>query len=346
MSIVNIHEVQTVWGYKSVELHHADITQLPNPVDCLLISAFANSYNPREGTVLGYLKKNCNLSMIELLSDAELNLIKPFNIWISKKIPNQNFERIACIEILGSSFSLDNIFKNMVSLFMICENHNIELKTIALPLLGTGNQGLNPEQVLPHLLINTITTLKKVNQLSKIIFVEVNKDKIELLDSAMNDFLKRNKESLQLLPKNSISKPVIEELISNLIKLKSELDAIETINELIFALRSDKARIFELAILGRRLAERIVMDILEEPKLKEELWKSIDRLREKNIAAWIISYLHVLRIFGNLAAHEKSAVTHFPTSISQDDFITFLFSMNRVSDFWLQYNSFRKNSIN
>ena len=34
-----------------------------------------------------------------------------------------------------------------------------------------------------------------------------------------------------------------------------------------------------------------------------ELWKEIDRLSEKKISPWIISYLHLLRIFGNQYAH-------------------------------------------
>ena len=343
MSLINVQEIQTVWGYKSVELHHADITNLNFNVDCILVSAASGGYFPLPGTVLSNLKINCNICLYDYVDSAEIKLSHPFNIWITKEINSHNFKRIACIEILGTSYEIDKLFRNIVSLLQICETNEIEIKSIALPLLGTGSQGLNPNIVLPALLEQTIRALKYVNQLNKIVFVEKDETKIKTLDAAMNTFLQRNEISTGKIPQSLISKLIIEELNNNLSKIENKIEGNATVRELILKLNAEQTRVFELAILGTRLVEFIVRDILMDFTTKEELWKFIDRLKGKKIAPWIISYMHIVRTFGNIVAHESTSENSFPSTITDNDFINFLFCLNRLSDFWLQFDNYRVN---
>ena len=65
-----------------------------------------------------------------------------------------------------------------------------------------------------------------------------------------------------------------------------------------------------------------------------DLFKKIETLHNRNIAQWISSYMHVLRIFGNESAHERN--THrMPSELTENDFIISLFCLNRVLQFWL-----------
>ena len=48
----NLYELDTPHGLKSIELHHADITQLDSPVDLIVVSAFKNEYVPVGETVI------------------------------------------------------------------------------------------------------------------------------------------------------------------------------------------------------------------------------------------------------------------------------------------------------
>jgi O-acetyl-ADP-ribose deacetylase (regulator of RNase III) len=346
MNIVNIHEVQTVWGYKSIELVHGDITKLDCELDCLVVSAFKNGFTPTPGTVLGALYQNHNVAIYNLIERAPINLRTPFNIWISEELNIENFKRIACIEILGTHIELDTVFKSLTSLLLICETHNIKLNSIALPILGAGNQGLNPQLIIPYLLENTHNALKNIKQLNKVLFVEMTAEKVQLLNEAINKHLKRDDSPTTRLPQTDISKNIIEELLVNLSKIKMNLPSSGTIDELIQCLKSDQTRIFETSILGRRLVERIVLDILNESNRKEDLKRSIDRLHSKQIATWIISYMHIIRTFGNFAAHDSNMLNKFPRNLSENDLINYLFSLNRVTDFWLEYDSFRRNISN
>ena len=337
MALINIHEIQTVWGYKSVEFHHDDISRLNMSVDCIVVSAFASGYTPIKGTVLGSLYEHCNVNLKELINEASINLTVPFNIWISQNIQNQSFSRIACIEILGTTFNIDTVFKNLTSLLLVCENNDIKIESIALPVLGTSYQGLNPNDVLPHLLENTFNALKQVKQLKKLIFVEYDEHKIQLLDDAINTFLKRNPSNLIRIPKSEIYNSVNQELLANLHRLKTYFNDNETINELIDCLQADSTRMIELGVLGRRLIEFIVQDIHKDEVKHEELWRSIGRLSQKNIAPWIISYMHIIRTFGNLTAHSQQDAIRFPKHISEHDLYQFLICLNRITDFWYQY---------
>ncbi len=325
MKIVNIHEIITVWGYKSIELIQGDITQLNGELDCLVVSAFKNGFTPTPGSVLGALYNNHEILLTNLIEQAPINLRNPFNIWISEELENTNFKRIACIEIIGTNFEFETVFKSLTTLLLICETHNIKMNSIALPILGTGRQGLNPELIIPHLLENTHNALKHVKQLNKVLFVEMTEEKVQLLNDAINKFLKRDDSPTTRLPQTDISKNIIEELIVNLSKIKLNLPSNETIDELIQCLRSDQTRIFETSILGRRLVEKIVLDILNESSRKEDLKRSIDRLHSKQIATWIISYMHIIRTFGNFAAHDSNMLDKFPKKLSENDLINYLF---------------------
>lgn len=344
MALINVHEIQTVWGSKIIELHQGDITKPEIPQECLLVSAFSGKYKPIKNTILGALHEQFQINLEELLLDAEIDIRSPFHTWISKELNIEGFhyKRIACMEMVGTSLPIENMFTNMFSMLMLCEAQKIKISSIAMPLLGTGNQGLKPEDVLPFLLEKTNMALKNVSGLNRVVFIERSEAKSEMLDKKMNKFLKRDKSLLKKIPENDISKTVIAEMKSNLLKIQNHLMDSETLDELIHCLDSENARILELGILGRRLLERLIIEILGVKKLTNDLLTSIDRLSEKKIAPWMTSYMHIVRTFGNHVAHDQAQSKKLPAQLSDQDLTNYLFCLNRVLDFWLDYQNKKK----
>ena len=89
-------------------------------------------------------------------------------------------------------------------------------------------------------------------------------------------------------------------------------------------------------VLARRLIEFVVDDLIRStggtPGI--DLFQKIETLHNRNIAQWISSYMHVLRIFGNESAHERNK-DRVPSELTENDFIISLFCLNRVLQFWL-----------
>ena len=55
------------------------------------------------------------------------------------------------------------------------------------------------------------------------------------------------------------------------------------------------------------------------PKVAFELLKAIDQLSNKGVAPWVATYLYTLRVFGNLAAHDKWLSPQYPRGIEPSD---------------------------
>ena len=64
-----------------------------------------------------------------------------------------------------------------------------------------------------------------------------------------------------------------------------------------------------------------------------DLFKKTETLHNRNIAQWISSYMHVLRIFGNESADERNQ-GRVANELTENDFIISLFFLNRVLQIW------------
>lgn len=352
MTMVNLVEIDTIYGFKAVELHNADLTEMDLNVDLLIVSAFKGSYIPTRGSLIGSLLENRGISVLDLSFNPSIDLRQSMSVWMSKTLENQPYQRLACVEMLDfldTSYSVEASIKNLFSLINIGEMQDFHIHSVAMPLIGTGQQGIFTEDILKTLMPYCLKALNTIPRLQKIVFVERSKEKVRVLDRAMNDYLARKESDTQYLPDNHLSNAVREDLLSSLKKLKSSLmvdtSEVHTVNELLSKLNDFSLRFFELGILSRRLCELLVKDILERENLKSPLYNSIDALRDKKISVWIISYLHTLRIFGNEAAHEKDNEGYFPAAVHQQDLITILFCLNRVIDFWIKYRFNRSHNI-
>ena len=79
----------------------------------------------------------------------------------------------------------------------------------------------------------------------------------------------------------------------------------------------------------------------EISKLKSDkyipLYEHLNELKSKNVADWMITYLHTLRVFGNFVAHEDES-HEIPAHMEKTDLIVFSHALNRFLDFYISYN--------
>jgi len=188
---LNIVDVETKWGYRSFELYQGDITELQEPIDLLVVSAFANNYYPTPRSVIGVLDQKLRISVDNLSRTPYLQLQQAFGCWVSQAISHPIFKRILCVEFIGTGFSISEVFENLFTVLAILELRNIRIKTLALPILGTGNQRLNHEEVTECLLKCAVKFLEHSEYLQRILFVAYRPRSARRLDEAINKTLNR-----------------------------------------------------------------------------------------------------------------------------------------------------------
>jgi len=156
MILLDSIEIPVVSGKATIELHHGDLTRMQpaDAVDALVVSAFPDDYEPTPQSLIGALATQ-GLSIADLAATKAVDLRTAFSCWLSqpilKRLPGLEFDRILCFESVkaGSAAShVGDIFRALAP-FMADSS---PIRSIAMPLLTTGDQGYAMEDLLPALL--------------------------------------------------------------------------------------------------------------------------------------------------------------------------------------------------
>ena len=137
---------------KHIRLYHGDLAAIPQDeaVDLLVVSAFPNDYTPTPTSLIGALNR-LGVSVLALSTDKETDLRGAFLCWLSKdlstRFPTVGFRRILCLEAGRQDTApqtVSHIFRAMMP-FLFGEQ---PIQTVALPVVGAGDQGHDPEVML------------------------------------------------------------------------------------------------------------------------------------------------------------------------------------------------------
>jgi Domain of unknown function (DUF4145) len=342
MKQLNLVEIATHWGYRTFELYHGDITKLDFKVDVLAISAFSKDYDPDEKSVIGALWRNCQIDVQALSERREIDLVDTFGCWVAKAKPNTQFERIVCAEVIGRELEISAVIENLFVMLSILEMKGVKIQTLALPVLASGNQQQDPAVIIKELLDNSLKYMNHSLCMKRILFVEKKDERARQLDEAMNEELGRVGV---VLPKRELFEGLRKEVLKNIgnAKALAQTKKHELFNDARRLIASDQVRSFELGIISRRLVEFIVDDISPSNK-SYDLMRKIEDLKATEIAEWIKSYMHVLRIFGNESAHDKLKPNRRPPSVTEADMALCLFCLQRVLQFWVEFKEATANA--
>jgi O-acetyl-ADP-ribose deacetylase (regulator of RNase III) len=342
MEPLNLLEVETRWGFRAIELYHGDITRLDAAVDVVALSAFKDHYVPTPGTVIGALQSNCGLSVAALARNKEYDLREALGCWVARVPAADRFGRLLCVEIIDETLSahdltsrLHDIIQNLFVVVGVLEAKGVKVRSLALPVLGAGQQQIDPKPVIAALLDSAKGYLKQSPNLARVLFVEYNEQRARQLDAAMNAVLER----VAVLPKGHLVQGLRNDLAQSLDRAREIADdaGVQLLSDIRRLALSEQSRSFEIGIVARRLVEFIVNDIQPEKRRTADLLGRIERLADQHIADWIRSYMHVLRVFGNESAHEKNRETRRPSTVDGTDVTLCLFCVQRLLDFWLDF---------
>jgi hypothetical protein len=346
MALINVISVPTSNGIKTIEIHNDDITRLSWNFDIMVISAFHEKYKPRPNTVIKSLEDNYGIIIQECSNNPLIDLRSSLHCWISVVQENKNFKHVLCVEGIKTAIeekgSSESALSNLFGTISLLQYKSINASSIAMPLLGAGFQGNSIEAVLPVLIDKAISALLNNPSLNTIYFVEIDETKAKLIDETINSTLKRGGEKLELVFDDPLVISLLEQVLIKLIQIQKANKKYEnnkTFKNLIEKISSKKLRFFELGILCRKLMELLVPEI---SKLKSDkyitLFEHLKELKSKNIADWMITYLHTLRVFGNFVAHEDES-HEIPDHMEKTDMIVFSHALNRFLDFYLTYDN-------
>jgi O-acetyl-ADP-ribose deacetylase (regulator of RNase III) len=344
MSLINLISVPTTSGIKTIEVHNDDITKMTFDVDLLVLSAYHNKYLPAPGTVIEALYENTGISLLELSQKPLLDLRSSLHCWVSNKIDDCSFKHIICIEGIKTSIKEsgtgEDALSNLFGTIALLQYKNLKAGSIALPILGAGFQKNSIDAILPKLIEKAIDSLNINTSLKTIYFVEVNKEKAKLIDETINNYLHRGSDKLELVFDDPLLVSSLELILAKLVQIKNNsFYNNKTIKNLINKINNKNLRFFELGILCRKLEELLLADISD---LKSDnyisLFEYINDLKSKNVAEWMITYLHTLRVFGNFMAHEGES-SDIPSHMEKSEVIVFTHALNRLLDFYINFKN-------
>jgi hypothetical protein len=145
MEQLNITYLDTRWGRRSFELWCGDIIELPFAVDLLIVSSFGFDVTPMAGTVIGALSSRLDISVESLQENPEVDFIQPLSLWVSAPIGQARIGRVMCLHIPPFSINAEQIVEQAFFTLPLLEARRLPLKTVCLPVLGTGAHGLSEE---------------------------------------------------------------------------------------------------------------------------------------------------------------------------------------------------------
>jgi hypothetical protein len=201
MGLLHSAAIQVGDAAKSISVYCDDVTRFSKKIDILTTSAFVGSYSPTPRTVFRALY-DIGISVSDLANAPQLDLRNPCHILLSQQIalPYSNIGRIGCIEFRGGHlFSLDpyeaeqsmiNSIRAYFHMLDIASVYGTDVTTIALPLLGSGNQSIQGEFLLIPLINECISFLKRNPAAENICFVEKNPEKAQLIANCLQKSLR------------------------------------------------------------------------------------------------------------------------------------------------------------
>jgi len=224
--------IQTKYGDKEICVKHGNIITLEDNIDILTISAFQRNYFPTVGTMYKALY-DCNIDVDKESLNPLYDLRDNCNIWLSKDIHNSKIpvKRIGCIEMeydFKWNLNEDKMLQSITAYFHMLDlasAMDMEMDTIAMPMLGTGSQDLDTSLIVIPILTECINFLKRNKKVKKIYFFDISEAKVKIFVEMLNKSyiinntdLEIRKPKMAFISYSSLDREIAEEVKEELKK--------------------------------------------------------------------------------------------------------------------------------
>ncbi len=331
--------VDTPYGEKTIEFRNMDITKIEEEYDVLVVSAFIGNYTPDPGTLISALHHNLGIFVEDLEQDPFIDLRDQMHVWITKEINGQKFSRILVAELADlfdeETVEIADVFNNIYALLALVRLKGVRIKRVVMPVLGTGNIGLPPKEVLAALLEESRIALLNLSELETIIFCERSEEKALELINNLDALLKRAPMRISDDQQQHLLNPVLKDINNGINRLP------HTASENIMSIVKEWNLIYREGEFNARAYGHFCRQFLEnfltfyaKPQLGEDTFKRIKNLVwNQKFAPWVGSYLHTLRVTGNFYSHTDH-IGKKPSELEFKDLLITLNSLHRLVDFW------------
>jgi hypothetical protein len=305
----------------------------------MIISSLGSDFAPTETSVIGALERNRQISVARLAEDPEFTLIQPMKLWVSRDTGDSEIRRIMCVEIPPGGKGANRIVQDAFLSLPLLEARELELSTICLAILATGDHGLVPQQMITPILTGAAWVLRNIESAHLVCFVVRKEERAKTMSDAMNAELGRISV---VLPKNELVDSIRRRIIDR-------LETIQTLDpkmnkDVLAAKLSRNSTSEQVGLAARDLRTYVIEQILGPTKLERDA--EYKALKSKHVAEWIISYLNLLRTIGNETAHEpmdrRKSESRRPRRLERGDLALCLFAIQIVLDFWMDWLSGQK----
>jgi hypothetical protein len=345
MGLINEIPISTKFGLRTIQIYNDDITRINWEFDVLVLSAFKGGYNPVKGSLIKSLLDNSKVDIREFSNKPKFDFRENLNCWLSSDLPEEtSFKRILCLEGISSTLEstggIKELMSNLYGFISFLSYKKIDVSKIAMPLLGSGNQGNDVNKILPELIESSKQALECNPNIKTICFVEMNENKASLINDYVNDFLGRGEEQISEYKVDNEVAIHINDIIKYLNKLVELIPTIEKKEEFINLLdKLSKKNIVQYQIFGRLrvFTELILREVIIVKHLKKNVslydyWIEMSQ-REYYIPEWVSSYVHIIRIAGNYESHVKKD-TRIAMKYLPEDFEILLLSFKSILKYY------------
>ena len=149
------YDLDTKYGTRKLEIQTGDIVHTEHKKDLLILSSFTPLIDMRES----------------------------LNCWISNPISHQSFTYILCLEMQRSEIGAEefkNLISNLFSILAVLQmKKDVIIKSMAMPILGTGFQKRKVEDIVVYLLDSFKVYLDRYTELETITICDKDKEKVK-----------------------------------------------------------------------------------------------------------------------------------------------------------------------
>jgi hypothetical protein len=333
MPLQNIVSISTNGGYKTIEIHHDDLTKLPWHTDVLVISAFRGGYSPVPNTLIEALLLNQSIEISRLAEDKLYDFRDTLSAWVSQPLQGKSYSYIVCLEGMFESHhntgNIESHLEDLLAVLAVMQHKGIKIENIALPFLGTGNQGIPLDQLVPTLIKKSKELLETIHSVNTLYFVHPKLAHVEHVNKEVNRYIKRGQDRLFKIREDVQLADALDRISQKLLQLCQAMQFrnTTTIEEFATRIKEEDIRIYELGILARRAMERMLKNMLPDDN-SLTLSELVGSLRQKEFSPWMLSYLHTVRSFSNFFSHENES-KHPDNEMLKEDYIFFIQSIER-----------------
>lgn len=197
--------INTVYGTKTISVLSGDIAELDRELDVMTVSAFKGSYYPSFGTMIYALNKK-GVSVQKLSEKPKIDLRAVCNTWLSEPVSASELpiRRIGCVDMLplrlvtkygGPETDVLASVRSYFCMLDIASLSGVELKTLGMPILGSGHQGISDAFISKPIINECLSFLQRNESIREICVIEYNAQKAE-------NFARTLRESYSILQNN------------------------------------------------------------------------------------------------------------------------------------------------